>query len=125
MTIAVLRDTTNNKPSGDLDARIADAFREDAKSEAVADLITETETAAFAASEAAEQARARALDPLSSANEVAEARRQMADILFKRDRLEAAVIRLRERLEELKDQEEDHRRSVAYEEAKVQRDALA
>jgi hypothetical protein len=38
----------------------------------------------------------------------------MDDAGFRRERLQTAVTRLRERLKELKEQEEDQRRRVAY-----------
>lgn len=44
-----------------------------------------------AANEAADRARARALDPALTAKEVAEARRNMEDAAFARDRLQAAL----------------------------------
>ena len=49
----------------------------------------------------------------------------MEDARFRRERLETAVVRLRDRLQELKDQEEDHRRWIAYQKAKDERDTLA
>ena len=109
----------------DLDERIASAFGEDAKSDQVADLIREAEAAAIATGEAAEQARTRALDPTLCANDVAAARHQMEDARFRRERLETAVVRLRDRLQELRDQEEDHRRWIAYQKVKAERDTLA
>ena len=68
----------------DLDARIAAAFADDAKSKDVA-MIKDTE--------------------------------YMDDVAFKRDRLQAALGKLRERLAQLKDQEENARRQVAYDKA--------
>ena len=41
----------------------------------------------------------------------------MDDVAFKRDRLQAALGKLRERLAQLKDQEENARRQVAYDKA--------
>jgi hypothetical protein len=49
----------------------------------------------------------------------------MDDAAFKRDRLQAALGKLRERLAELKDQEENARRQVAYDKAEAVRDELA
>jgi chromosome segregation ATPase len=60
-----------------------------------------------------------------SSSDVAEARRQMEDAAFRRDRLQAAVARLRERLDELKAQEEDQRRQLVYDRVKAERDKLA
>ena len=121
--VPILRASGNE--SVDLSERIAGAFGEGAKSDKVADLIKETEAAAIATGEAAEQARTRALDPTLCANDVAAARHQMEDARFRRERLETAVVRLRDRLQELRDQEEDHRRCIAYEKVKADRDTLA
>ena len=109
----------------DLDARIAAAFANGAKSNDVATLIKDTERAAASASDMAEQARNHALDPTLSGFELTDARKCMDDAAFKRDRLQAALGKLRERLAELKDQEENARRQVAYDKAKAVRDELA
>jgi chromosome segregation ATPase len=77
-----------------------------------------------ASGDAAEQLRKRALDPALAPADVAGARRQMEDAAFRRDRLQTAVAKLRERLEEVKAQEEDQRRWVAYEKVKAERDKL-
>ena len=108
-----------------LDDRIAAAFGNGVKSDDVAALITETEAAVVSANEAADRARTRALDPALSAKGVAEARRSMEDAAFARDRLQAAVPRLQERLAKLRAAEEDARRWAAYEKAKAERDRLA
>jgi hypothetical protein len=105
----------------DLDERITAAFADGAKSDGVASLIRESEAAAIAVGEAAE----RALDPVLSAPDIAAARREMDDAEFRRDRLQAAVTKLGVRLGELKGAEEDQRRRIAYEDAKVKRDKLA
>ena len=117
-------------PSGpsvntDLDARIAAAFADGAKSNDVATLIKDTENAAASASDLAEQARNHALDPTLSGSELNDARKCMDDAAFKRERLQAAMGKLRERLAQLKDQEENARRQVAYDKAKAVRDDLA
>jgi hypothetical protein len=109
----------------DLDARIAAAFADGAKSNDVATLIKDTEHAAASASDQAEQARNCALDPTLSGSELIDARKYMGDTAFRRDRLQAALEKLRERLAQLKDQEEHARRQVAYDEAKAVRDELA
>ena len=109
----------------DLDARIAAAFADGAKSNDVAALIKDTEHAAASASEQAEQARNHALDPTLSGSELKDARKSMDDAAFKRDRLQAALGKLRERLAELKYQEENARRQVAYDKAEAVRDELA
>jgi hypothetical protein len=109
----------------DLDARIAAAFANGATSNDVATLIKNAEHGAASASDRAEQARNHALDPTLSSSELNNARNGMEDAAFKRDRLQAATGRLRERLAELKDQEENARRQVAYDKAKAVRDELA
>lgn len=111
--------------STDLDDRIAAAFADGAKSDGVASLIGEVEAAAIAAGETADRARSRALDPALSAPDVATARRVMDDAAFRRDRMQVAVTKLGVRLSELRAQEEDHRRRLAYERARAERDKLA
>src|SRR5262249_38718624 len=85
----------------DLDDRIAAAFQNGVKSDDVKALIVETEAAAVAAGEAAERARQRALDPALSARDVTAARREMDNAAFRRERLQTAVSRLKERLKEV------------------------
>jgi len=109
----------------DLDDRIAAAFTDGAKSEEVASLIRETEAAAIAADDTAERGRSRALDPALSAPDVAAARREMDDAAFRRERLQVAVTKLGERLREVRADEEDQRRRIAYKKAKAERDKLA
>jgi len=108
-----------------LDERIVAAFSAGTKADDVTDLIGEAEAAASSAGEAAQRARAQALDPALSAERVAIARREMEDAAFRRDRMQTAVIKLGERLRELKAQEEDQRRWAAYERARAERDKLA
>jgi chromosome segregation ATPase len=109
----------------DLDQRIAAAFRDGTRPEDVTALIAEADAASIAAGEAADRARGRALDPALTAKAVAEARRQMEDASFRSERLQSAVTRLRDRLQELVAQEEDQQRLVAYKKAKAARDKLA
>jgi hypothetical protein len=108
----------------DLDARIAAAFADDAKSKDVATLIKDTEHGAASASDRAEQARSHALDPTLSSG-LNDARQFMGEAAFRRDRLQAALGKLRERLAQLKYQEEHARRQVVYDKAKAVRDELA
>jgi hypothetical protein len=108
-----------------LEVAIRSAFVDGVKSSDVSALIVQAETAAFSAGEAAEQARKQALDPALTANAVVEARRQMEDSAFGRERLQTAVSRLRERLKEVRAQEENQRRQIAYERVKTERDSLA
>jgi DNA repair exonuclease SbcCD ATPase subunit len=111
--------------SSDLDHRIAVAFADGVRSSDVAALIVQAESAAVAAGEVAARARERALDPTLTANAVAEARRQMEDATFRRERLETAVSGLQKRLKEVRAREEDQRRWIAYEKVKAERDKLA
>ena len=62
-----------------LEERIAGAFLDGVTSTEVAELIQEAEVASVSSGEAAEQSRARALDPAISSAEVAKARRAMDD----------------------------------------------
>jgi hypothetical protein len=108
-----------------LDKRIAAAFGDGAKSEDVSALIKEAKAASLLCNDTAERARKRALDPVLSVNDVADARRQMEDAAFRCDRLQAAVKRLGERLEEVKAQEENQQRQLVYERVRQERDQLA
>ena len=103
--------------------RIAAAFADGATSTEVAERIKEAEAMSVASEEAAEQARTRALDPALSPAEVAEARRQMEDAAFRRDRMQVAVQKLGERLKERQWREENQRRQTAYDKVKAERDA--
>src|SRR5262245_47219122 len=86
---------------GTLEERIAAAFGK-TNSGDVAILIAEAESAAITSGEEAGAARTRALDPTLSASDMAVARRAMEDGFFKRDRMQEAVRRLCERLQEVK-----------------------
>jgi hypothetical protein len=110
--------------ASDLDDRIAAAFANAVQSGVIANLIAEAEAAALASSEAAERAKQRALDPALMANAVAEARREMEDAQFKRERLQTAVTRLQVRQKEAKAHEENERRKARYEVVKRERDRL-
>jgi hypothetical protein len=91
----------------------------------VSALIVEAEAASLASGEVADHARGQALDPALTANVVAEARREMEDAAFRRERMQTAVTRLKERLREVKMLEEDKKRRVFYHKVKAERDALA
>ena len=110
---------------GDLDDRIAAAFADGVKSESLKVLIVEAEAASLASGEAADHARERALDPALTAKAVAEARRQMEDAVFRRERLQTAVSRLKDRLKEVRAQEEDQRRWATYQKLEAERNKLA
>src|SRR6476620_8409613 len=109
------------KPTPSLDNRIARVFTAGTKADAVAVLVTEAEAAMVCAGEAAQKARQRALDPKLCIPDVAVARHEMEDAAFRRDRMQAAVTRLKERLSEVMAQEEDQRRWLAYEKVKAER----
>jgi len=106
-------------------SRIAAAFAIGAKSADVATLIKNTERAASSAAELAEQARNHALDPTLSGNQLKDARKCMDDAAFKRDRLQAALGKLKERLKQLLEQEENAQRQVIYDKLEAERDQLA
>jgi hypothetical protein len=108
-----------------LDERIAAAFAIGAKSADVATLIKNTERAASSTAELAEQARNHALDPTLSGSQLEDARKCMDDAAFKRDRLQAALGKLKERLKQLLEQEENAQRQVIYDKLKAERDQLA
>jgi DNA repair exonuclease SbcCD ATPase subunit len=108
-----------------LDDRIASAFAGAVQSGVIAALITEAEAASLASGELAERAKQRALDPALTASAIVEARREMDDAAFKRERLQTAVTRLQTRLKEVKAQEENQRRWAVYEKLKAERDRLA
>jgi hypothetical protein len=108
-----------------LEGRIAAAFSDGVTSADVISLIAEAESAALASGKSADHARERALDPTLTASAVVEARRHMEDAAFRRERLQTAVSRLRERLKEARTQEENQRRLIAYEKARAERDQLA
>jgi hypothetical protein len=82
----------------DLDSRIAAALSDGITSSEIAGLIKETQAASLSAEERAEAARASALDPILSTQEVDAARRAMEDARFRQKRLSNAVIKLDERL---------------------------
>jgi hypothetical protein len=113
------------KPDLNIDGRIAAAFGNKVTSADVVNLITDVELALIEAGEASNLARAQALSPLLSMDEVAVARQLMTDAQFRQSRLEIAIVKLRERLAWLGAQEADARNQVAYDAAKAERDKLA
>ncbi len=105
-----------------LEQKIADALASnDIKSSDLAALIREAEAAAVAADEAAEQARARALDPrvVDPAARIA-----VQEAEFRSQRLKAALPQLRTRFTEVKGQEDIATWRVEYERVKEARDKL-
>jgi hypothetical protein len=113
------------KPDLNIDQRIAAAFGNKVTSADVANLIQDVELALIEAGEASNLARAQALSPLLSMDEVAVARQLMQDAQFRQCRLEIAITKLRERLNWLRAQEEDAKRRAVYDQVQEQRDALA
>jgi hypothetical protein len=107
----------------ELEARIASAFAEDAKSDDVRGVLAEVEAAAKAAEVEAAPARSRALSPL--AEDVIAARRAMDDAAFRRDRLAEAARRLAQRVGELRASEADRRRRAERERVSAERNRLA
>jgi hypothetical protein len=106
-----------------LDARIAAAFADDAKSDDVRRVLADVEAAANVAEAAAQDARARALDPLVA--DVIVARRAMDDAAFKRDRLIEAAKRLAKRVDELKALEKARRQGAEHKRVCDERERLA
>jgi len=88
-----------------LEQRIAVALRDDIKSGAVAALITEVEAAAQAADAAATKAHEDALDP-AVVVDTAKVASEVAAATLTRDRLRAALPRLRARYTEIRHQED-------------------
>jgi hypothetical protein len=119
-----MTEVINGTCAGDLDDRIAAAFADRVQSGVVATLIAEAEAASLASGESAERAKQRALDPALTASTIVEARREMDDAAFKRERLQTAVTRLQARLKEVKAEEEDRRRWLVYKRLKDERDRL-
>jgi hypothetical protein len=109
----------------DLDERIAAAFGDRAQSDDVKTVILEVEAAAITSGKVAKKAHVRALDPTLALEHVADARKEMQDAEFRRERLGNAVKRLRDRLKELLADEDDQRRLVVYKRVKATRDELA
>jgi hypothetical protein len=105
-----------------LEQRIADALCSEMPSAKVEALIGEAEASVAAAEEAAAEARARALDPtvLDPSARIA-----AADAEFTRDRLRAALPKLRTRLAKLQRAEAYARWVVDYDRVRPLRDALA
>jgi hypothetical protein len=116
--------TAKANGSGDLDGRIAACFADSAQSGVIAALIAEAEAEAVASEKAAALARERALDPSLTANAVTEARKQMDDAQFARERRLSAVTGLKSRLKEAKAREENERRWLVYKKLEAERDRL-
>jgi hypothetical protein len=111
------------KEAAELDARIAASFTENAKSDDVLLVLADVDATAKIAEAEAEDARARALDPLVA--DVIAARRTMDDAVFKCDRLAEAAKRLAKRVEELKALEKAHAERAEHERVSAERERLA
>jgi hypothetical protein len=112
-------------PDPALDARIAAALSDDAKSSDVSALLPEVKAAAKAANSAAAEARTRALDPSLVGEDAKVARREMDDTSFLRDRLTEAASRLGERVAELKTLEADRILWAEHDRLIAERERLA
>ena len=88
-----------------LEQRIAVALSDSIKSDVVAELIQEVESAAQAADENATKAREQALDP-AVVVDVASVGAAVATATLSCDRLQAALPRLQERLKQVREQED-------------------
>jgi hypothetical protein len=104
-----------------LKERIATALTDKISSADVEALIIETEAAITAANAAAEAERSKALDPVGSPDPI-KARAAMEGAAFTRDRLLAALPRLRARLKEAEVEEQLARWKPEYERVKAVRD---
>jgi hypothetical protein len=80
----------------DLETRIADAFGAKLSSAQLADLLAEVAQADQEAKDASERASQIALDPATRPDAVSQARREMEDANFRRDRMERATVKLGE-----------------------------
>ncbi len=109
----------------EMDARIAAAFSDDAKSVDVNRLLEEVEAANEVADAAAGEARALALNPRLTADEVKLARREMEDSAFRRDRLKEARKKLAERVANLKALEKERVQRANHERVSAERNRLA
>jgi len=106
-----------------IEQRIVVALRDAIKSDAVAALIEEVEAAAQAADEKAAEARAAALDPILTVD-VAKVGAEVAAAELSRDRLRAAVPRLRTRYTEIRKQEDVAAWKAEAEKLATRRDEL-
>jgi hypothetical protein len=123
--ISRTRPAMRSSPDPALDARIAAAFAGDATSIDVSRLLPEVAAAAKAADAATAEARARALDPLLSGDDLKLARAEMEGATFARDRLHEAAKKLVERIEGLKSLEADRRLQAEHERVSTERNRLA
>lgn len=102
-------------------AALSDA---DVKSSELSALVERTEAAIPEADQAVKTARSKALDPVLSPDAKA-AREAMSAAEFARERLHTMLPRMRQRLQEVQDQEYLAQWRADYEALKIERDALA
>jgi hypothetical protein len=114
-----------NKPIKAIEERIAStlAAADDVKSVDLATLIREVETAAQEADEAATQAREQALDPAVVVDTV-KVGTAVASATLTRDRLQAALPRLQQQLNQAREREYTAAWRVDFERVEAKRDAL-
>jgi hypothetical protein len=109
----------------DLEERIEASLVNGVIPDDIVALIREVEAVAHSLGVAAEEANIIACSTVRSTAEKREARRLVEDAASQRERLQSEIADLRERLDEVRKQEEDKRRWPAYEQAKATRDKLA
>src|SRR5262249_32863069 len=96
----------------------------DAKSDAIASLIKEVETATREADETATRAREQALDPAVVVVDVVKVGAAVASAALARDRLQAALPRLQQQLKEAREREYTEQWLEDYAAVKAKRDEL-
>ena len=106
-----------------LEQRIAVALSDSIKSDAVAALIQEVEAAAQAADENATRAREEALDPAVVVDTL-KVGTAVASATLTRDRLQAALSRLQQQLNQAREREYTAAWRVDFEQVEAKRDAL-
>jgi chromosome segregation ATPase len=104
--------------------RIALILQSEAASDALAEVIDDAQDELEAAQEACAEAQEQVLDPLSSSSSVTKAKREADDLTLQISRLEAAIGRLSDKLNEARHREKEAAKLRLYEEAKSERDAL-
>jgi hypothetical protein len=107
-----------------LEDRIAEALRDHAGSTEIAALITEARDAVAASERAYGRAKEKALDPVTPAADVAEARRVMEDCEFRQERMRQADRSLAVELDAARKREDRDRHQAVFDEVKAERDVL-
>ena len=109
----------------DLDERIANAFEAELSSEDLASLLEETIAADEEAQRSFDAAKDRALNPATRPDAVAQARKDMEDAQFRRERMGIAASKIEELVKEAQGREAAEAKSQEYKAAKAERDQLA